>query len=36
VLAIPVLWTVGIILAVIGAILWLGSAAGSSWGHRWY
>jgi len=33
---IPILWTIGIILAVIGAVLWLGSAADASWGRRWY
>ncbi len=35
VFAIPVLWTIGIILAVIGAVLWLADAAGASWGRRW-
>jgi hypothetical protein len=34
--AVPVLWTVGIVLAVIGAILWLAEGAGASWGRRWY
>ncbi len=36
VFAIPVLWTIGIILAVIGAVLWLADAAGARWGRRWY
>ena len=36
VLAIPVLWTIGILLALIGAVLWLASGAGASWGRRWY
>jgi hypothetical protein len=35
-LGIPVLWTIGIILAVIGAILWIAEGAGASWGRRWY
>ncbi len=34
--AVPVLWTIGIILAVIGAILWLADGVGASWGRRWY
>jgi hypothetical protein len=37
VLAIPILWTLGIILAVIGAILWiLGSVGHAVGGRRWY
>jgi hypothetical protein len=37
VLAIPVLWTIGIILAVIGIILWiLGSVGRGVGGRRWY
>jgi hypothetical protein len=35
-LAIPVLWTIGIILAIIGAILWVAEGAGAAWGRRWY
>ena len=35
-LGVPVLWTIGIILAVIGAVLWIADSAGSSWGRRWY
>jgi hypothetical protein len=34
--AIPILWTIGIVLAVIGAILWLADGAGATWGRRWY
>ena len=33
---VPVLWTIGIILAIVGAILWVANAAGTSWGRRWY
>ncbi|MGZ4676415.1 MAG: hypothetical protein ACXVJ7_00020 [Acidimicrobiia bacterium] len=36
VFAIPVLWTIGIILAVIGLALWIGESSGVSWGRRWY
>ncbi len=36
VFSVPVLWTIGIILAVIGAVLWLAESAGASWGRRWY
>jgi hypothetical protein len=36
VFAVPVLWTIGIILAVIGAILWLADSVGAGWGRRWY
>jgi hypothetical protein len=35
-LGIPILWIVGLVLAVVGAILWLGSGTGASWGRRWY
>lgn len=35
-LGIPVLWTIGVVLAVVGAILMIADAAGSSWGRRWY
>jgi hypothetical protein len=34
--AIPVLWTIGIILAVVGAVLWVADGAGRTWGRRWY
>jgi hypothetical protein len=33
---IPILWTVGIVLAVIGAVLLLAERSGASWGRRWY
>jgi hypothetical protein len=33
---VPILWTVGVILAVIGAILWIANGAGAAWGRRWY
>jgi hypothetical protein len=35
-LSVPVLWTIGIILAVIGAVLWVAEGAGATWGRRWY
>jgi hypothetical protein len=37
VLAIPVLWTIGVILAIIGLVLWLLGALGRPVaGRRWY
>ena len=33
---IPTLWTIGIILAVIGAVLWIAESSGAHWGRRWY
>lgn len=33
-LGISILWTIGIILAVIGAVLWIADAGGASWGRR--
>ncbi len=33
---IPILWTVGVVLAVAGAVLWLAEGSGASWGRRWY
>lgn len=36
VFAIPVLWTIGIILAVVGGVLWLADSSGARWGRRWY
>jgi hypothetical protein len=36
VLAVPVLWTIGIVLAVIGAVLWIAESSGAHWGRRWY
>ena len=35
-LAIPVLWTIGIVLALIGAVLWVADGTGAAWGRRWY
>ena len=35
-LAVPVLWSVGIILAIIGAVLWVAAGSGAHWGRRWY
>jgi hypothetical protein len=35
-LGIPVLWTIGLILAVVGAVLWVADGAGVAWGRRWY
>ena len=35
-LGVPILWTLGIILAVVGAILWIADGAGATWGRRWY
>jgi len=28
--------TLGIILAVIGAVLWIANGTGAHWGRRWY
>jgi len=37
VLGIPILWTLGVILAVIGVVLWiLGSVGRGVGGRRWY
>ena len=35
-LPIPVLWTIGIVLALIGAVLWVADGTGDAWGRRWY
>jgi hypothetical protein len=35
-IGVPVLWTIGIILAVIGAVLWIAESSGAHWGRRWY
>lgn len=35
-LGVPVLWTFGVVFAVIGAVLWVASGTGRSWGRRWY
>lgn len=36
VFSIPLLWTLGIVLALIGAVLWIAEGSGASWGRRWY
>jgi hypothetical protein len=36
VLGVPVLWTIGVILAIVGAILWIADSIGTGWGRRWY
>jgi hypothetical protein len=36
VFGVPLLWTIGIILAVIGGVLLIADMAGTSWGRRWY
>jgi hypothetical protein len=36
VFSIPILWTLGIVIALIGVILWVADGAGASWGRRWY
>ncbi len=33
-LGIPVLWTIGVVLAVVGAVLWILGAAGREVGGR--
>src|SRR3954468_19024056 len=33
-LPIPVLWTIGIILAIVGAVLWVADGTGAAWGRR--
>lgn len=33
---IPILWTIGVVLAVVGAVLWLAEGSGAGWGRRWY
>jgi uncharacterized membrane protein len=35
-LGIPVLWTIGVVLALVGAVLWLAEGTGARWGRRWY
>ena len=35
-LSVPILWTLGVILIIVGAVLWLAEGAGASWGRRWY
>jgi hypothetical protein len=36
VIGVPILWSIGIVLVVVGAVLWLAESAGASWGRRWY
>jgi len=36
VIGVPILWSIGIVLVVVGAVLWLAESAGVSWGRRWY
>jgi hypothetical protein len=36
VFSIPILWTIGIVVTLIGVILWVANGAGASWGRRWY
>jgi hypothetical protein len=35
-LGVPVLWTIGVVLAIVGAVLWIADGAGATWGRRWY
>jgi hypothetical protein len=35
-LSVPVLWSIGLILALIGGVLWLAQSSGAAWGRRWY
>ncbi len=35
-LGVPILSTVGFVLAIAGAVLWLAEGSGASWGRRWY
>jgi hypothetical protein len=36
VFGVPILWTLGLILLIVGVILWIAEGAGASWGRRWY
>ena len=37
ILGVPILWTIGVILAVIGVVLWiLGSVGRPVGGRRWF
>lgn len=36
VLGAPILWTIGVILVIVGAVLFIASAADRPWGRRWY
>ena len=33
---IPILWTIGVVLAIVGAVLMLAQGSGQTWGRRWY
>jgi hypothetical protein len=33
---IPILWTIGLVLALVGAVLLLAERSGAGWGRRWY
>ncbi len=33
---IPILWTIGVVLAIVGAVLWIAEGSGARWGRRWY
>jgi hypothetical protein len=35
-LGVPILWVAGIVIAAVGAVLWLADGAGATWGRRWY
>lgn len=35
-LSVPAFWTIGIVLAVVGAVLWVAEGTGAAWGRRWY
>jgi hypothetical protein len=35
-LSVPVLWAIGVVLAVVGAVLWIADSSGAHWGRRWY
>jgi hypothetical protein len=32
----PILTTIGVILALVGAVLWIAEGTGAAWGRRWY
>ncbi len=33
---IPILWTIGVVLAIVGAVLMVAQSSGATWGRRWY
>ena len=35
-LAVPVLWAIGIVFTLVGAIFWVDEGTGASSGRRWY